>query len=272
MLYDEKPKYCYSDVEIVPAVISNKSSRSECNLPDTLPLFTAPMDNVVGVESYDLYKKNGIIPILPRPVNLQTRLKNSDGWSAYGLKEFEEYFCDHTKTLVNRHALIDVANGHMKIIYDLVKKAKSIWGDVLVVMVGNIANPKTYEIAEKAGADYIRVGIGGGKGCFVSGTMVTMADGTMKPIECVRVGEEVITHLGNTKKVIDTLNLVSENNLLKINDDIICTENHKFLVINTSDIDKITDDNLMEFAYWVCANELDKNLHTLVKSNFETCM
>ena len=168
MLKEKEPKYCYDDIKIKPAVISDISSRSECELPSVLPLFTAPMDNVVGINSFDKYYKNGIIPILPRPVDIQTRIKNSLGWSAYGLKEFEEHFCDPEKKLWNRHALIDVANGHMMIIYDLLKRAKSIWGDVLKVMVGNIANPKTYRVAEEAGCDYIRVGIGSGKGCITS--------------------------------------------------------------------------------------------------------
>ena len=153
---------------IQPTVLSKVTSRKECNLPNTLPIFTAPMDNVVGSESFDKYEKNGIIPILPRPLSIDVRIKNTKGWSAYGLREFEEYFCDPQKKLLNRYALIDVANGHMSCIYDLVRKAKQIWGNDLVIMVGNIANPETYKIAEEAGVDYIRVGIGGGRGCITS--------------------------------------------------------------------------------------------------------
>lgn len=40
--------------------------------------------------------------------------------------------------------------------------------------------------------------------CFPPGTLVTMADGAQKPIEEVRVGDEVITHLGNVKRVVNT--------------------------------------------------------------------
>mgnify|MGYP001591075894 FL=1 len=38
-------------------------------------------------------------------------------------------------------------------------------------------------------------------GCFQAGTPILMADGSFKSIEHVIVGDEVITHLGNSKKV-----------------------------------------------------------------------
>ena len=41
-------------------------------------------------------------------------------------------------------------------------------------------------------------------GCFTRGNLVTMADGTRKPIEQVQVGDLVLTHLGNSKKVTET--------------------------------------------------------------------
>lgn len=41
-------------------------------------------------------------------------------------------------------------------------------------------------------------------GCFLAGTLVTMSDGTRKPIEDIQIGEEVITHLGRARKVIET--------------------------------------------------------------------
>ena len=63
-------------------------------------------------------------------------------------------------------ALIDVANGHMQRLFDAAKKAKSIWGKNLILMGGNIANEETYELYADAGFDYVRVGIGGGKGCL----------------------------------------------------------------------------------------------------------
>jgi IMP dehydrogenase/GMP reductase len=62
--------------------------------------------------------------------------------------------------------LIDIANGHMKHLVDLVKELRS--RTKVQIMVGNIANPETYRILSDAGADYIRVGIGFGGGCLTA--------------------------------------------------------------------------------------------------------
>ena len=51
---------------------------------------------------------------------------------------------------------------------------------------------------------------------------------------------------------------------MKINN-IKCTPNHEFYVINKKDKDLISENNLNDFAYWVSADELDKNLHLLIK-------
>lgn len=164
-------KYSYRDVTIVPAKVSEIEHRKDCNpfYPSgTLPLFTAPMDSVVGLENYELYEQHKIIPIIPRTVSLEQRLEvaKTGRWVAYGLDEFEKIF-----TVQNPgegyKALIDVANGHMKKLYTLVKKAKAL-NPNLTVMIGNIANPETYEECCKAGVDYVRCGIGSGECCITS--------------------------------------------------------------------------------------------------------
>src|ERR1700675_2593851 len=40
--------------------------------------------------------------------------------------------------------------------------------------------------------------------CCPAGTMILMADGTEKPIESVVVGDDVISHTGNVRKVVKT--------------------------------------------------------------------
>lgn len=174
MKINDKIYYTYRDLTIMPAEISEIEHRSSCCPFDAngmLPLFAAPMDTVIDQGNYAKFNDEMIYPIMPRTVNLATRIDYSlkARWAAYSLSEFEENFCGDSHQPILRHdiyALIDVANGHMKKIIDCVRAAKNIYGEHIKIMVGNIANPKSYIPLARAQADYIRVGIGGGMGCL----------------------------------------------------------------------------------------------------------
>ena len=64
----QKTCYSYNDLTILPAVISDINSRSECNpfYGDKLPIFASPMASVVSEENYKIFEDNNITPILPR--------------------------------------------------------------------------------------------------------------------------------------------------------------------------------------------------------------
>lgn len=71
-----------------------------------------------------------------------------------------------------------------------------------------------------------------GGACFVAGSLVTMADGTRKPIEDIKVGDYVISHKGQPRRVNhifqrDYSGEMVNMNLNHIN--IKCTSNHRFL-------------------------------------------
>ena len=175
IMINREVKYSYRDISIKPAIVSDIEHRGECNPyfnGTRLPLFTSPMDSVVSLENFGMWRENGITPILPRTIDLNTRL-NFDGnpyWAAFSLQEFEDIFCDpnrNRESVMHIKALIDIANGHMKKVYDLVKTAKSL-NPELVVMVGNVANPETYKIAAEAGVDYLRCSVGTGFACITS--------------------------------------------------------------------------------------------------------
>ena len=168
-------KYSYNDVMVEPAILSTINHRSECNPFDEngmLPLFTAPMDSVVGPPPFELFEKNGIIPILPRTESLENRLKFAyEGkWAAFSLLEFESEFtiADAKSELGVKtiRVLIDMANGHVARLYEAVRKAKGVYDDHIEIMVGNIANPETYRVCVESKVDYVRCSIGTGQGCI----------------------------------------------------------------------------------------------------------
>ena len=166
--------YGYNDLCLVPRQVSDIKSRSECNpfyTNQKLPIFASPMSAVVNVENYKLWEKNNIIPILPRNIDYNIRydyLKEGK-WVAFSLTEFEDIFIKNDdffeEASIIPHVLIDVANGHMKHLIDICKQVKHCWGDNIVLMAGNIANPQTYREYCEAGIDYVRCSIGSGSCC-----------------------------------------------------------------------------------------------------------
>jgi len=175
-------KLSLQDISIVPCVNTDIKSRSECNPyyygsnqskklgTKSLPLFTAPMSTVVEEQNLEIFLKNNIEPILPRNICLNKRIDNlkMGYWCAFGLSDINTLLSKNIFGIsFNSKVLIDVANGHMDILYDLVKDIKK-QNNATTIMIGNIANPDTYYYCCKNNIDYVRVGIGGGSGCLTS--------------------------------------------------------------------------------------------------------
>lgn len=68
--------------------------------------------------------------------------------------------------------------------------------------------------------------------CFVAGTAVTMADGTIKPIETVEPGEYVVSATGAPRRVTNIFSRMYRGDLMRIQvkgqvDPLVCTADHK---------------------------------------------
>lgn len=180
-MLNKEMKYCYDDISIVPAIKSDVEHRSMCNPytgkfgESSLPIFTAPMSTVVNEENFGLFEENNIIPILPRNFDFDKRVEylKRGKWAALGLQEFEDLFINNDwdmELYPDVNVLIDIANGHMSKLHDLIYDAKNkyAWPYRFKIMAGNIANPQTYYELAQAGVDFVRVGIGGGSGCITA--------------------------------------------------------------------------------------------------------
>lgn len=161
-------KFDWDDITIVPEVLSDISSRSEINPflnNQKLPIITAPMDMVIDQSNISEFEKNNINICLPRNVKFKN-IKNVDCFYSYGLDEIIEIF--NNKKPLPQHVLIDIANAHILKLYNISKQIKEKYGNDIILMVGNIANPETYRKYCEIGVDYIRVGIGSGSACLTS--------------------------------------------------------------------------------------------------------
>lgn len=173
------PQFDFDDILIVAKTKTHIKSRyKDIQLPQNLPLFTAPMDTVVDLNNMKTFIDNKINVTLPRTINYGQFLaseiinhsQNDNGvFVSMGFDDLDVYYKNNFKDFHdNAHILIDVANGHMQKVIDYAKEIKRLRPDV-VIMAGNIANPKTYEwYCKNQCIDYVRVGIGNGGGCLTT--------------------------------------------------------------------------------------------------------
>ena len=174
--------YSLDEVSIIPSTFTSVKSRKDIITTYTskLPIFVAPMTCLIDFINFSSFEDNKVIPILPvYDINNKELFKQrltfiqQSKWVALTLNEFEDTFCRNKWSLDKENLFnicIDTANGHLHDIYVATKYAKKSFPN-LAIMVGNIANPKTYDEICKNYSDsvqFIRVGIGGGSGCTTS--------------------------------------------------------------------------------------------------------
>lgn len=169
-MINKEIKYGFSDIVTLPAVTSDIDSRSECCPFDKngmLPLITSPMYSVVNNKNIALFVSEGIYGVHPRGESGSSK-ESPFVFKAYGLDEFKRIYLDHHFELTDERVIIDMANGHMKKLLDIVKQAKDRYQSKMFLMVGNIAHPVAFVTLSRAGADAIRLGIGSGQVCTTS--------------------------------------------------------------------------------------------------------
>lgn len=170
--------YSLRDISIIPQISTNIESRSECNpyrssiegtYRDFLPLIAAPMSCVYSDgKTYKDFWENKINCIIPRTFPIQKRLELMETvFCAFSLSEATDIL-ELPLSSKRYYVLLDMANGHIEKQLDLGKKLKKKFSGSIVLMGGNIANPETYLLYEKAGFNFLRIGIGGGNSCLTS--------------------------------------------------------------------------------------------------------
>jgi IMP dehydrogenase/GMP reductase len=271
---------CYDDVLIIPQ-FSDIQSRKEVNIGNwldeernlwfSLPIISSPMDTVTEDQMAILIGEMGGLGIIHRYNTIQRQceivkiVSNEIVANQFGcaigitgdyIERAEALYKEGVKILC-----LDVAHGD----HILMKKAlitlRERLGDGPHLMAGNVATFDGFNNLSSWGANSIRVGIGGG--CFTPNTLVRTEFGD-KPIRDIIVGDKVYTHTGNIKSVVNTMNFQREEEIVCIND-IECTKNHEFYVIEKKHASLVTEQNIHSYAKWVHAERLDKEIHLLIE-------
>ncbi len=169
----EKTLYSLKDLTIIPFNWSKIDSRDDCTITyqnNRLPLFTAPMSSIIDINNQDIFHNCGINTLLPRNIPLKQRMEQwKQGWSiAVSFDEFDTYVYGYEFNSQSvGYLCVDIANGHMTKLMYSVDRFRTKYPEVKLI-VGNIANPDTYEIFAKLGVWGVRLGIGNGQACTTS--------------------------------------------------------------------------------------------------------
>jgi len=174
----QEPLLSLEDVNIIPSKTTKIHSRTkECNARMSngkLPVFVSPMDAVINSSNFNLFN-NDFIAIYPRTIELSDRyiIFERGDWVSFGLNETKT-LCDlieqgKVNPIDDVRICIDQANGHMADLIEVGKRLRSLISKNSEIMIGNIANPRTYTtLAYNDFADWVRIGIGGGSECTTS--------------------------------------------------------------------------------------------------------
>lgn len=175
---------CFDDILLVPQY-SEISSRHEVDLSTSIgfngksivlktPVIAAPMDTVCDGDMSYAIRKLGGLGIIHRYMSLD-KMRESISFImktdpvvlgvAVGAKgDYLErsYIAAEQGALV---VLVDTANGHSQYAIDAIKKVRRNVGNKIHIMAGNVSTYEGFLRLQDAGADSIRVGIGGGSVC-----------------------------------------------------------------------------------------------------------
>jgi len=177
-------KFDFQDFSIIPAIQTSITSRQDVDPyteVESLPIFVAPMDTVINKGNLKFFCLADLRVCLPREsesksinfndINKMIAKANPAVFNSVSLSQFQHLIYKDIVIPSNAnkrfYLLVDIANGHISTLEIYIKDFKKRYPKA-ILMVGNIANPETFKILSNAGADYIRVGIGGGHACTTS--------------------------------------------------------------------------------------------------------
>jgi len=279
----------FDDVMLSPKY-SEIKSRSEVdvkvklskNIEASLPIVPSNMKTIVSEEMIDIFYQKKSLVVMHRfcsfdeQLNIAERFYKKYGADVFnylgfsiGVKEEDYKYVDELVELGVKIILIDVAHGDHSLCLDMIKYVAQKYPNVFLIAGNTATYEGTYRLFE-AGADMVKVGIGGG--CAAEGTRVLMANGTYKNIEDIKVGEKVINMNGKPVKVKNIFNNEIKNVMKLRNsiyyEDMFFTSNHEFYIGDLSSslvdtvgyaktLDKLTKSGQSKYK-WKALKDINK--------------
>lgn len=171
---------CFDDILLVPQH-SNVRSRHNVDLTMTLgvnnkvvlslPLIAAPMDTVCDYKMALALAENGALGSIHRYMSNEEQIAIANSLQYMGhyaaffaIGATGDYF-EQAQRLIEHGVsafIVDTANGHSNVAIRAVERLREL---PIHIMAGNVSTWEGFKRLSDAGADSIRVGIGGGSAC-----------------------------------------------------------------------------------------------------------
>lgn len=181
---------CFDDILLLPSR-SNIKSRSNVTIKSLLgnpknpdgvielenAFMTAPMEFINSNRMIEEVTAAGGIAFVHRFMSLEKRIeqmeyqiRNNPYWHRVGFsinnqEASDKNFIDKLINMKVKIILIDTAFGHTDTAISAVKDLRSLCPSSVHIMSGNVSSFEAYRDLMEAGADSVRVGIGGGAAC-----------------------------------------------------------------------------------------------------------
>jgi len=225
MKYTPEIALGYRDIYLVPNLCT-VNTRTACKTEYTflnkfifnLPVMPANMQTVIDWKTYERYYEYGVIPVMHRfsNSNIISFLQGvSTPWKAIsiGIRDEDITLIDEISRLHKSKwptcICIDIAHGHSKAVINQIINIRSLLKDQLpFIIAGNVTTPDGVKFLQDAGANMIKVGIGGGHVCSTrhkTGFHVPMFTAIQKCAEAAEVpiiADGGITENGDIAKAL----------------------------------------------------------------------
>jgi IMP dehydrogenase len=175
---------CFDDILLVPKQ-SSISSRGDINVETKLgnpnnpsailnlytPLMMAPMEYISSTDMLKSVKQVGGFGFIQRFQTTEKRFsqaKDLGANSGFAISIDECYDKDFIEKVLSygiKIILIDTSFAHTDVCINAVKHLRDIVPNEIHIMSGNVSSADAYNALMDAGADSVRVGIGGGSAC-----------------------------------------------------------------------------------------------------------
>jgi hypothetical protein len=202
-----------SEISMIPAnsdsmglVLKNKYDFSVVDQSlgiRSLPIFASPMSSITDEHNWKIWESKGIRTIIPRTVDINIRIEACQyTFAAFSKDEARAIFGQSRKMTQSRLLVcIESVNGQESELFSLGRLLKQMYGNQMLLMGGNLSNPKAYVDYCKSGFDYVRLGA-------TSGSLVSSRFGFHYPtasllIDTMGVKTTAAIGLPNPKIILD---------------------------------------------------------------------